>query len=181
MIDFGEGAELGPLDRIAPSTLRTWRNDFQIWKWCRQNDLISEANQLHWCNGLKDRSDVKMYSIVSSTGQDVGVCGLTSIDHVNRRAEFSLYIAPGFQQQGHARAGLKTLISHGFSNLGLNHIWGETFDGNPAAFLFESIGFIKEGTRRGFYFRSGKFIDCHLYSILASEWTANEKYKKEQL
>ena len=175
MIDFGEGVRLNTLDEIKPPKMREWRNDFSIWKWCRQFDLITEASHLAWLESLKHRDDIRMYSIISSLNQPVGVCGLTDIDSLNRRAEFSLYIAPNDQGHGYAKAALKTLIHHGFSNLGLNCVWGETFDGNHAAKIFESIGFIKEGTRRKFYFRSGKFIDAHLYSILSSEWTLRDQ------
>lgn len=119
-----------------------------------------------------------MYKIVVSQkkGKDkptlamVGVCGLTSIDLHNRRAEFSLYIAPALHGQGFGRKGLELLLTHGFKNLGLNVIWGEVFDGNPAAKLFRRLGFVKEGTRREFYFRDGKFIDAHIVSLTAGEW-----------
>jgi hypothetical protein len=100
----------------------------------------------------------------------VGVCGLTSIDWVNRRAEFSLYIDPDRQKDGLGKAALQTLLHHGFMTLGLNCIWGETFDLNPAAKLFEGLGFIKEGSRRDFYYRDGRFIDAHLYSLLRRHW-----------
>lgn len=175
MINFCEGVRLSTIDEIKPPKMREWRNDFSIWKWCRQFDLITEAHHSAWLESLKQRDDVRMYSIISPLNQPIGVCGLTSINHVNRNAEFSLYVAPNEQGHGYAKAALKTLIHHGFSNLGLNSIWGETYDGNHAAKIFESIGFIKEGTRRSFYFRSGKFIDCHLYSILQSEWPHKEQ------
>lgn len=98
------------------------------------------------------------------------MCGLTSIDHLHQRAEFSLYVGPQYRKRGYAKETLKTLFSYGFVALNLNCIWGETFDGNPAAKIFESVGMVREGTRRDFYFKKGKFIDCHLYSVKRSEW-----------
>ncbi len=135
--------------------------------------------QNRWFNEQSANPTIKMYkSLLTFEGDKkpspvpVGVCGLTSIDMTNRRAEFSLYTAP--QYQGYA-LGLKTLLcllTHGFLNLGLNLIWGEVFDGNPALEKFESLGFKREGIRRDFYFRDGKYIDAHLISIKASEWTS---------
>ena len=101
----------------------------------------------------------------------MGVCGFTSIDHFNRRAEFSLYIAKEHQKHGYGAEALRVLFNHGFLDLGFNCIWGETFEGNPATKTFEKIGMKREGTRRQFYFKNGKMIDAHIYSVLGSEWT----------
>lgn len=100
----------------------------------------------------------------------VGVCGLTDICPVNQRAEFSLYIFPEHHQQGYGSEALSCLLTHGFKNLNLNRIWGETFDQNPGAKVFERLGFRHEGKREEFYFREGRFIDAHLYSIGRKEW-----------
>jgi len=100
----------------------------------------------------------------------VGVCGLTSIDWVNRRAEFSLYIASEYQGNGYGEAALRLLVEHGFNVLNLNSIWGEAFDGNPAINMFKKVGFIEEGRRRQFYFREGKYIDAILFSLMRSEY-----------
>ena len=110
-----------------------------------------------------------MYA-VTVNGLLVGAAGLTSLDFANRRAEFSLYVAPELQGKGVGRRALHCLLMHGFENLGLNVIWGETFDGNPAARMFESMGFVKEGTRRSFYWKDGKWTDAHLYAMKADEW-----------
>lgn len=171
MIDHGYGVSLGPIDRSHNEKLRTWRNHYSIWKWCRQNDVISDADQLRWFDEQSKDPSIRMYLINDDMeNRPVGVCGLTSVDLINRRAEFSLYIGKEFHGQGYGKKALKTLLAHGFKTIGLNGIWGETFDGNPAAAMFEELGFMKEGTRRDHYFREGRFIDAHLYSILRSDW-----------
>ena len=167
---------LAPLDSTDCEQIREWRNDYSIWRWTRQNDLISDVDQTAWFERQAKDPTIRMYKLVQTVGdhaQTVGVCGLTSIDHANSRAEFSLYIAPKFQKQGLGSRGLSVLLRHGFMNLGLNLIWGETFDGNPAAQMFEKLGFQKEGTRRQFYWKDGRFIDAHLYSITRAEWISS--------
>jgi RimJ/RimL family protein N-acetyltransferase len=168
LIDHGFGVKLGPISDLGSECMRLWRNEPEIYKWCRQYEPISFESHRGWIESLPKRSDVKMYGIYDSDW--LGVCGLTSVDLINRKAEFSLYIGPEHQGKGYGKAALKTLCAHGFKAIGLNHIFGESFDGNPAIKMFEDVGFKKEGTRRSFYFRDGKFVDAHLYSLLADEW-----------
>lgn len=177
MIDFGFEVKLGPMSFVDKERAFQWRNNPAIYKWCRQFEPLQYANHERWFDSLPERTDVRMYTILkeinteySHTLEAVGVCGLTSIDHINRHAEFSLYIDPARHGKGYGERALRTLCAHGFLALGLNHIFGETFDGNPAAHLFEKVGFRKEGTRHQFYFREGKFIDAHLYAVTADEF-----------
>lgn len=170
MIDFGLGVTLRSLEPEHNVQAREWRNDIKIWSWCRQNTLISKLEQEKWYQSLLGNASIKMFSIYDAGENFVGVCGYTSIDSFNRRAEFSLYIAPKYQKKGNAKAALVTLFSHGFLDLGFNCIWGETFADNPAFDMFMKLGMTLEGLRRQFYFKGGKFIDCHIVSILRDEW-----------
>lgn len=140
------------------------RNHPDVMKWCRQYAPLHWANHCHWLEAQAERDDVDMFAMEDGD-IPIGVCGLTDIDWVNRRAEFSLYVRPGNQGQGYGKQGLQMLLNYGFDVLNLNRIWGETFEDNPALKLFESLGFEEEGIRKEFYYRDGKYIDCHLVSI----------------
>lgn len=173
---------LEPLDSTDIGLARSWRNSWAVWRWCRQDDLISDVEQVRWFNRQSEDRTIRMYKIVAemptkddaekTTRGPIGVCGFTSIDFLHRRAEFSLYLAPEMQGKGIGPLALNLLLQHGFTNLGFNLVWGETFDENPAAKVFEKLGFVKEGTRREFYWKDGKFIDAHIYSIKGDEWRA---------
>lgn len=162
------------LDTIGPELIeemREWRNDPRIRDWCRQVGLITPRDQEKWYIAQNDDKSIRMFSIIEPTKQDViGICGLTSIDMISRRAEFSIYVAPKFQGFGFGYMALKTLVKFGFLELGLNSIWGESFDGNKAMTMFQRIGFQHEGTRRQFYFKNGQFLDAQLFSILRHEF-----------
>ena len=170
MIDFGYGVSLAPIFKDALGDLKNHRNNIAIRRWCRQYGLITDYDQEKWYEKIHEDQTIAMYlpSITSDSINycAVGVCGLTSIDRVNQNAEFSLYIFPKFQGNGYAKSSLKTLLHHGFYDHNLNRIWGETYDGNPALALFHKLGMVTEGTLRQAYFREGKFIDCHVISML---------------
>lgn len=169
MIDFKRGVSLRPVEQSDLPAMRRWRNDYRIWSWCRQNSLINERSHLAWYEWQATAADVKMFMVIKDE-KGVGVCGLTSIDLANRRAEFSCYVAPDCQNGGIGRAALLTLFEHGFVDLGLNMIWGETFEGNPAFNLFNSIGMKTEGVRRNFYWKDGRYLNAILVSMSADEF-----------
>lgn len=158
--------------------LMNWRNDPEIMKWCRQTLPISQSDQEEWFNYQFNDPSVEMFTIFEVRqirNQEcvtlVGVCGLTSINLLHRRAEFSLYIGTEYQGKGYGSKALRKLFEVGFNQLNLNNIWGETFAGNPAIKMFERIGMKYDGTRRNFYFKNGEYIDAHLYSINQDEFT----------
>lgn len=164
MIDFGLGVQLDVLLHGDNQLAREWRNDPKIWRWTRQNDLITEYDQKMWFDAQAADPTVKMYSILHE-GNMIGVCGLTSIDLNNRRAEFSLYICPAYQGKHLSSPALLTLFYHGFKNMNLHLIWGETLDGNKAATLFSKLGMVRDGVRRDFYWKDGRYWDAILFSI----------------
>lgn len=176
MINFGCGVYL--MNLFPSRKYMEWRNDPKIWRWTRQNDLLSPSDHAKWLEKIQSDPTIKMYAImrdaqslsISDDLESIGVCGLTSIDLQNRHAEFSLYIAPMHQKQGYAKPSLKTLLYHGFQNMGLKSIWGETFENNPAQRLFREIGMQEDGKRRQFYFKDGKYWDAILFSILSDEF-----------
>lgn len=159
------------MERADLPQLRKWRNDALIRDWSRQNDVILEARHEAWFSGLHTNPATRVYSVISPKVDIlIGSCALTSVDYENRRAEFSIYIAPEAQGKWFGGKALKTLLHHAFHTLNLNCVWGETFEGNPAAKLFEKVGMTEEGTRRAFYYRDGKFVGARLFSILRSDW-----------
>lgn len=164
-----KGLSLDTIDEVK-NQIRHWRNAPEVFTWCRQNDLITETKHKAWLENHEKDPTIKMY-LVRDGSTPIGVCGLTSIDLVNQRAEFSLYIAPEYQGQGYGGKALKLLLWHGFNAYPFNVIWGEVFDSNHALKLFEKVGFKKEGVRRDFYYRNGKFIDAHLISMKRSEFS----------
>lgn len=154
-----------------------WRNDPRIYKYTRQNGILTEVEHKNWLNSLGNRTDVRMFGVVmtpaSNLEEDCGTCGLTSISTTHHTAEFSLFIAPEFQGKGIGRAALTHLFDLGFGAMNLSTIWGETFVDNPALILFSKIGMTKEGILRSRYEKDNKRIDVVPISITREEWYAD--------
>lgn len=155
--------------------LHDWRNNPQIYKWCRQYTTISFEDQEAWRKRQNEDPKIKMFGIYDYSGFALGVCGLTDIDLINGNAEFSLYIDPNCQGQGRGKEALYVLFRHGFEAFNLKVIWGETFAGNPAINMFEKFGLIKEGTLRSRYYREGKYLDTHIISMTKAEFCKEYK------
>lgn len=179
MIDYGYGVDLRRLAEQDAGRIFDWRNNPDVWHWCRQYGPLHWQNHKDWLSWQAKDSKTEMFAILARSPGDpvggpeefhflAGVCGLTDVDKVNGRAEFSLYIDPNQHNKGYGKAALLTLFRWGFDSLRLNRIWGESFDGNKAINLFTKLGMEKEGVRRDFYFRDGDFINAHLFSISAA-------------
>lgn len=171
-IDFGLGCRLDPVTEDSLGLLKKMRNEFAIRRWCRQNDLLSDLDQVKWYQKINTDPTCKMYSVSVNEMLDVGVVGLTGIDQYNQKAEFSIYINPEKHLNGFGEMALRTLVCHGFGNLNLNRIFGETFSGNPGAKLYDKLGFKFEGILRQSYFKSGQWIDSEYWSILRKDIAA---------
>ena len=151
------------------------RNDPGVYKWCRQYAPLHWSGHEAWYNWQATSKDCEMFAVERldsgyNLSDPVGVCGLTSIDYINSRGEFSLYIKRENQGCGFGREALILLFDFGFNTLGLNRIWGESFEKNPASSTFLSLGMEHEGVRKEFYFRNGNYIDANLYSISSANF-----------
>lgn len=157
------------------SQFRGERNKPEIMNWCRQNDLISIIDQQAWYQKQNDDPTIKMYSIISNNSL-VGCCGLTSIDLINRNAEFSCYIFVDEQRKGFAKAALEKLFNYGFDQLNLHLIWGETVGANPSLKLFTNglcyggLCMTIDGVIPEYYYQDGKYVDATRVSIRKKEW-----------
>lgn len=166
MINVGFGITLRRIREDDLPYLFNWRNQKDIYFWCRQSSPLHWMGHQAWFKDQVFNPKLSMFSILDSADKLCGVCGLTDIDMLNRRAEFSCYIDPMLQGADLGSRTLKTLFMHGFQDLGLNRIWGETYHENKAFDLFtKRLGMEHEGTRKEFYWNGGRFTDAHLVSI----------------
>jgi RimJ/RimL family protein N-acetyltransferase len=163
MIDFGHGVQLDTIDKAVKA--RIWRNDERYNQFFRQVGLITEIDQEDWLLKVQTNPTIKMYAVMESIFSCIGVCGLTSIDWINRKAELSCY-TEGWKEKNEI-AAINTIVDHGFRDLGLHRIWTETFETHGLHLkILPEIGFQREGTLRQVYFKQGKWLDSIIHALI---------------
>ncbi|MBK8608790.1 MAG: GNAT family N-acetyltransferase [Chitinophagaceae bacterium] len=106
----------------------------------------------------------------------VGRIGLHHINQQNKIGEIGYWLADGMQGRGIITGCCKALIKYGFTELGLNRIEIKCGVGNDKSrAIAEKLQFKHEGILREAELLNGKFIDLHLYSMLAAQWNKTAK------
>lgn len=92
-----------------------------------------------------------LYMVAEKEGQIIGVCGL--IESFGEADICNVSVEKSYHNRGVATTMLKDLIAEG-KRRGISAFTLEVRAGNQAAIhLYEKMGFMKEGLRRGFYER----------------------------
>ena len=161
-----------------------WRNDPDIQRWTRGSELLSEEDQAKWLKRISQDPTVLMFGVeveekskvpgMKKKPTIVGTAGLTSVSHIHKTAEFSLFIGPEYQRKGYGELALRELLNYGFKNLALEVIYGETFEDNPAWSLFQKLGFKETGRHRKRYFKEGRRLDAICFDMLRNEWLPSQ-------
>jgi RimJ/RimL family protein N-acetyltransferase len=77
---------------------------------------------------------------------------------------------------GHGTDAARTILRHGFRELGLHRVDGETAEFNTAARqVMDKLGFREEGRRRQALYRAGRYWDSVIYGLLREEFESLSK------
>ena len=119
-----------------------------------------------WFEKNKDLTD-RYDAVIEADGTPVGLIGLLSIDHTNKKAEY--YVTLGereFLGRGIAGRASRLLLEYAFAELSLNRVYLYTEVDNTAAIKsYERIGFRREGLLKNDLFSKGRFVDRYVYGI----------------
>lgn len=127
-------------------------------------------------------ADIIDYAIHKKDTDQIIGCGMIAhIDSYNKRCD--LGISLGWNQdnwgKGYASEALQSVIQFCFTELGLNRIGAEIYEFNTRSIrLFERNGFQREGVKRQFIFKDGRFKDEYIYSLLRENKETSENNRK---
>lgn len=176
------------LDVIEPQDLewmRYHRNDPELRKFFREYKDISKSQQAAWYerDGSNNNHKHIYFKIMLShtklpggtwdKDKLVGICGLTNIDWVARRAELSVYLSPQTHGKGIGKDALTTMYNYAFRELNLHSIVAEVYDNNKAVDFYKgALGMTQDGVIRHTYFSEGKYGDSIMLTLLEDEWAS---------
>ena len=135
--------------------------------------FANESTQTEWLN--KSSADgSKLYAIFEEFKVDrwvrLGYIRITDIDHQNK----SMCVGGDLDIQhcgkGHGKSMYEMILALGFDTWNMNRIWLLVLETNTRAQnLYLKMGFKKEGVQRGAIFKSGRYVDYVMMSLLKDE------------
>lgn len=113
--------------------------------------------------------------IVRSSGELIGLCGLSRINREYESAEIGYWIGRQYWNRGHATGAVTALVDYAFRILGLNRVYSRYMRRNPASGrVLAKCGFVHEGTLRQHVKKWGKFEDIEMAAILKEDYLRND-------
>jgi len=142
------------------------------------NVMWSEKKRKEWVEKDMEKDPVQTYSFSIHTLADDVLIGGAGLHPVWEHADGWLGIVIGerdYWNRGYGTDAMRLLVGYGFYELNLHRISLSLHSYNERARrVYEKIGFIYEGTRRGDMHRDGRRTDGIYMGILRREWLARE-------
>jgi RimJ/RimL family protein N-acetyltransferase len=106
------------------------------------------------------------------TGSYVGEVVLQELEADNRSCSFRIaLVGPRAFGRGYGTEATRLILAHAFETVGLHRVDLEVYAFNPRArHVYESVGFVREGTKRHALHWQGEWIDADTMAVLADEW-----------
>ena len=105
-------------------------------------------------------------------GRMIGRIVLADIEDEWKAEIWRIYIADtALRGRGLGKEAMLAMMKYCFEELNLKRLYLDHYTGNPASFLYQSLGFKYEGVLRDNCRKNGRLYDVHLMSMLASEYT----------
>lgn len=118
---------------------------------------------------IHDQAERRFIAEVDDTR--VGLVELVDINHIHRRAEFQIIIAPAYQRRGYAREATRQAVEYAFTILNLHKVYLVVdVDNAPAIHIYETIGFKREGLLEKEYFSGGQYCDVVRMAIFQPDF-----------
>lgn len=178
---YGKRVRLRAVERGDVGKFHEWVNDPEVTRGLSLYLPMSMADEESWFNSLANRDQkVKPLAIEIRKGRNwklIGNCGVFDIDAVNRSAELGILIGDKSEwNKGYGSEVMSLLARHCFETLNLNRAFLRVYTENIRAVRsYEKAGFVLEGRLREAVYKSGKYDDVLIMSVLRSEWTARTK------
>ena len=110
---------------------------------------------------------------LKETGEMIGRIVIGDIEPEWKAELWRIYIADtSLRGKGVGREAMLAVMRHAFVDLNLKRFYLDHYTGNPASYLYLSLGFKYEGVLRHNCRKNGILYDVHLMSMLIDEYEA---------
>jgi diamine N-acetyltransferase len=123
---------------------------------------------------IHDQSE-RRFIVQDGAQERVGLVELVEIDHLHRRAEFLIMVAPQQQRRGYARAATRLAVNYAFRVLNLNKLYLLVdVDNAHAIRIYEEAGFTREGVLVDEFFSDGRYRSVNRMCLFQRQWLGRE-------
>jgi RimJ/RimL family protein N-acetyltransferase len=131
---------------------------------------VSNYKQEKWIESQQLTNSNSLLRLIitdKSNNNGVGTLILSDIDYKNGSAEIHIKISNQYQGKGFAKSSLSAIIKYCASELRLHSLYAKILEDNVGSRkLFESNGFALDGLERERIFKSGKFNNVAIYTLI---------------
>ena len=170
---IGQRVYLRILEQSDLPTTQKWISDPEFSKIIGYLPTKSLKQQEQWYDtNLNDNSRYIFAICLRDNHEHIGNVALGRIDYVSRNAMYSIFIyEKDYRSKGYGSEATRLILDFGFKQLNLHKIYLQVSQDNDSAIrMYESLGFVWEGTQREHFYSDGKYVDKYVYSILKREY-----------
>ena len=161
-----------PVDEGDLEILRKNRNDSSTLLNLGGIDMVSSEQQKSWWHGVSRSKSQQWFCIVKENYDSViGVLRFQDIDPVNRSVEIGADIFPAYRGQGFGKKAYQMALEYLFNHFNMHCVYLQVTEFNETAVrLYIQVGFVETGRIPASIFRSGKYWDKLIMSLLSEEY-----------
>lgn len=153
-------------------------SDDRVTRWLSFDSLTREQQERRLADTIERAKNTPRteYYLAVTTHTDDRLIGFARLGLSGVKAA-KIGGAIAFEHRGkrYAIDATRTMITYGFTTLGLHRITAATAPANAASIgILERLGFTREGRLRDHVFTNGAWRDSELYSVLEHEWPPPE-------
>ena len=125
---------------------------------------------------FKDQADpgaLQLSIFLKSENRLIGRVVMADMEPEWKCELWRIYIADiALRGKGYGKEAMLAVMKYCFEDLGMHRLYLDYYTGNPAQYLYESLGFAHEGLLRQNCRKNGILYDVNLMSMLKEEYEA---------
>lgn len=165
------------LRALEPEDYKTtinWRNDDEIWSMVGgPKYFVSSDYECRWLlEAINNKNQIRLGISLTESDELIGMISLINLDRINRSAECSYMIGvKKYWEKGYATEAMRLILDFAFNERNLKRISVKILDINLASIrMCEKCGYKKEGELRNSVYKTGKYHNQIIMSVLREEF-----------